>query len=680
MDINLNKIEKILNSSFIRSGDKDILNTAKKTIDVDKTMYINGTFDRASANDTARTVDISFASEVPYLRWFGWEIIDLKTMDFSRLNNKAVLLFNHDWDDYIGVIEKAWVGADNRGYATVRFDTHEKADKIFQSVKSGILPGVSFGYEITKAWEVQSLDTTEAFRVSTLPFEISIVTIPADPTVGYGRLKNKDIEKREIEITVIVNENNDNQNDCLEVIEVPIEEIIEGLTDFKEGENNPEENKLPKVEEKLDIQNEISNNINNNNIDIESKKYQNVNISINKLEKKMDRNEINAKIAKLGRQYGATDMALDFIEKDNVTVEDFTEALLSKRSAGPSIQNPSVTEYEKEDYSLGLALKQLMSGNVSGIVKEVNQEMERKHGERRAENSILIPFNALKRDVTAGNAASAGNLVPNTLSMSPIDSLYNSLAIVQAGATYMTDLVGTVDIPRFNNIITAQYVGENVAATGSSLATDLVQLSGKDLTANIDISRKMRLQTPYNIQALCADQLFQAIRHKMDLDALIGTGASNQVRGVLNQTGVGSVVTGGTLDWQDVLNLEAQVKSKNALLSKGAYISTSKIEALMKGTQKGSGIGFIYENGKVNDYDLYTTNGLPEVGTTTKTSSLAFGDWSQLLVGNWGAIELQYDPYTNSKTGQNSLTIFVTYDTAVRHAQSFSVASDITVV
>ena len=104
MNMKLNKIQEILNSSFVRScdkpKDKEILNTAKKTIDVDKVMYINGTFDRSSANDTARTVDISFASEVPYLRWFGWEIIDIKTMDFSRLNNKAVLLFNHDWDDY----------------------------------------------------------------------------------------------------------------------------------------------------------------------------------------------------------------------------------------------------------------------------------------------------------------------------------------------------------------------------------------------------------------------------------------------------------------------------------------------------------------------------------------------------------------------------------------------------
>ena len=393
----------------------------------------------------------------------------------------------------------------------------------------------------------------------------------------------------------------------------------------------------------------------------------------------MDRNEINAKIAKLGKQYGASELALDYIEKNNTSVEEFTEALLSKRSSAPSVQDSSINDYEKEDYSLGLALKQLMEGNVSGIVKDVNKEMERKHGSRRSENSILIPFNALKKNVTT---SANGSLVQTSLSMTPIESLYNSLAVVQAGATYMTDLVGNVDIPRFDNVISAQYVNENSAATGSNLSTDSVSMSGKDLTANIDISRKMRLQTPYNIQALCADQLFQAIRQKMDLDSLVGSGTSGQVKGVLNQTGVNSVTTvggNGLLTWQKVLELESKVKASNALLSKGAYITTSKIEGLMKGTQKGNGLGFIYENGVANNYNVYTTNGLPEVGTTAKTSSLIFGDWSQLLIGNWGAIELQYDPYTNSKTGQNSLTIFVTFDTAVRHAKSFSAMNDILV-
>ena len=593
-------------------------------------------------------------------------------MDLSRLNSKAILLFNHNWDDYIGVVEKAWVAEDNRCYAKVRFDDHEQSNKILNSIKTGILPGVSFGYEINKAYKIEDIDGTEAFRVAVTPFEVSVVTIPANPNVGYNRGLEKE-KNVQISITISNEEEDENAEECENTEE---DEDIEEDKNAEESENAEEDKNAEEVEKDEKKHNNskktIDNNLNFNKVNNDNVKS----FSIN-MEKKMDRNEINAKIAKLGKQYGATDLAIDYIEKNNTSVEEFTEALLSKRSSAPSVQDSSIGDYEKEDYSLGLALKQLMEGNVSGIVKDVNKEMEKKHGARRSENSILIPFNALKKSVTTSANSS---LVQSSLSMTPIESLYNSLAVVQAGATYMTDLVGNVDIPRFDNIISAQYVNENVAATGSDFSSDLVTMSGKDLTANIDISRKMRLQTPYNIQALCADQLFQAIRQKMDLDSLIGSGTSGQVKGVLNQTGVNSVTTengDGFLTWKKIIELESKVKASNALISKGAYITTSKIEGLMKGTQKGNGLGFIYENGMTNNYNVYTTNGLPEVGAVSKTSSLIFGDWSQLLIGNWGAIELQYDPYTNSKTGQNSLTIFVTFDTAVRHAKSFSAMNDI---
>ena len=76
-----------------------------KKLKIDKKMFLNAYFKREAINETERTVQVSFASEVPYLRWFGYEIIDTATMDLSRLNNNAQLLFNHDWDCYIGVVE-----------------------------------------------------------------------------------------------------------------------------------------------------------------------------------------------------------------------------------------------------------------------------------------------------------------------------------------------------------------------------------------------------------------------------------------------------------------------------------------------------------------------------------------------------------------------------------------------
>lgn len=660
-----------------------------KKLKIDKKMYLNADFQREALNETERTVQVSFASEVPYLRWFGYEIIDLKTMDLSRLNNSAQLLFNHDWDCYIGVIERAWVD-NQKAYAVIRFDTHDKAEQIFNSVKTGIIKNMSFGYEITDAWEVLNLldDGEDAYKVSTMPFEISFVTVPADPTVGYGRLKGKDIETTEID----VKENKEEKEKIIKYLkekslsrnlsekekikfkdmgcedemgEDDIEDELEGEDEEKQKEL---EEKSKNVNKKVDIEKDLLNNKENHAND---KK-----INILNMEKtKMERNEIDKKIKEIAKQYNATDLAMDFIGEKSV--EDFQNALLEVRASRPSKIDNEVAEFEKDGFSLGLAVKQIMGGQVSGAVKEVSKEMERKYGGKRADNSILIPFGALKRDVTVGTSSSAGALKPTSLSMNSIEALYNNLVVVKAGASYMNDLVGDIDIPRFDNIASAQYVGENAAATGSNLDVDLVRLSGKDLTANIEVSRRIRMQTPYNIEQICSDQLLQAISHKMDLDALTGDGTGNSVKGILHQAGIGSVATGGTLSWQDLLDLESEVLYQNALINKGSYITNSKVLSLMKGTQKANALNFIYENGLANEYPVLTTNGLAEVGTTTKTSPLFFGDFSQLLVGTWGAIELQFNPYANTKTGLHSLTVFVTFDTVVRHPQSFAVATDI---
>ena len=100
----------------------------------------------------------------------------------------------------------------------------------------------------------------------------------------------------------------------------------------------------------------------------------------------MERNEIDKKIKEIAKQYNATDLAMDFIGEKSV--EDFQNALLEIRSSKPSKIDTEVTEFEKDGFSLGLAMKQMMNGEISGSVKEVSKEMERKYGGKRAENSM----------------------------------------------------------------------------------------------------------------------------------------------------------------------------------------------------------------------------------------------------------------------------------------------------
>lgn len=143
-----------------------------------------------------RTFRLSFSSEAPYDRWFGTEILDHSegAVNLERLNSIGVILYNHDRDAVIGKVERAWL-ENGRGEAEITFDSDEESEKIYQKVKNKTLKGVSVGY-LVDSWEEvmpnkQSADGRFTGPCSIArkwtPFEISIVSVPADPSVGVGR-------------------------------------------------------------------------------------------------------------------------------------------------------------------------------------------------------------------------------------------------------------------------------------------------------------------------------------------------------------------------------------------------------------------------------------------------------------------------------------------------------------
>ncbi len=143
---------------------------------------------------------LSFSSEEPYERFWGKEILDHNpaAVDLSRLNEIGVLLFNHNRDKVIGKINRAWI-ENQRGMAEVEFDKDEESEIIFQKVRSGTLKGVSIGYRINVLEEVKANAYSTDGRFAGpcdiarqwTPFEISIVSVPADSTVGVGRDLNQ---------------------------------------------------------------------------------------------------------------------------------------------------------------------------------------------------------------------------------------------------------------------------------------------------------------------------------------------------------------------------------------------------------------------------------------------------------------------------------------------------------
>ncbi len=146
--------------------------------------------------DDSRKFILSFSSEEPYERYWGTEILDHAegAIDLTRLNTIGVVLFNHKRDYVVGKIVRAWI-ENGRGCAEIEFDNDADSELIYQKVKNETLKGVSVGYQIESLEEVAANKSSADGRFTGpcyiarkwQPYEISIVSVPADETVGVGR-------------------------------------------------------------------------------------------------------------------------------------------------------------------------------------------------------------------------------------------------------------------------------------------------------------------------------------------------------------------------------------------------------------------------------------------------------------------------------------------------------------
>ena len=167
-----------------------------------KKREMSGRLERTFAMQTRqideekRTAELSLSSEEPYNRWWGTEILDHSEgcVDLVRLQEIGCMLFNHNRDKVIGKVLACSIEG-NRGVATVQFDEDAESDVIFQKVRGGSLKGVSVGYQV-EIWEEVAANKKSAdgrfkgpvsIAKRWMPYEISIVSVPADYTVGVGR-------------------------------------------------------------------------------------------------------------------------------------------------------------------------------------------------------------------------------------------------------------------------------------------------------------------------------------------------------------------------------------------------------------------------------------------------------------------------------------------------------------
>lgn len=149
-------------------------------------LYREMTLDHREMNDEDRTVPASLSSEVEVERFFGKEVLvhESKAVNLERAADGLPLLFGHNQDQPVGLVEDIRV-EDGKLRGMLRFSKNQRATEVWQDIRDGFLKNISIGYRVNK-WEEQ--DDSDVVRVTrwTL-FEASVVSVPADPSVGVNR-------------------------------------------------------------------------------------------------------------------------------------------------------------------------------------------------------------------------------------------------------------------------------------------------------------------------------------------------------------------------------------------------------------------------------------------------------------------------------------------------------------
>jgi HK97 family phage major capsid protein len=339
-------------------------------------------------------------------------------------------------------------------------------------------------------------------------------------------------------------------------------------------------------------------------------------------------------------------------------------------------------------FSFSRAIRHLAGeGGDAGFELECSQAAQKRFG-AAAHGGILLPLDtplAVRTGlVTTSGAAGAFSI--QTTVQSLIELLRNQMVVRQAGASVLENLSGTVSFPKQLTPGTANWVAENPGADNSDADITLgnITMSPKMLTSNTSFSRKLMAQSSLDIEALVRNDLIQTTAIALDLAALNGLGSSNQPTGILNTANVNAIAygtDGAAPVYADFVSMETGLNQNNAPVSpRRAYILTPETLAFCRKTPKVSGQlmgGIVAENGTINGYPPFVTNQLPKTltrGAKSDCHAAVFGNWDQLLIGTWGALELIVDPYRLKKQGMVEITSYLMADIAVRYPVAFSFA------
>lgn len=653
----------------------------KKTIKIPSTLFRAGTsqITARAEGDASPTLRMSISSDVPYLRqdWDGeqyYEVLshDAADMDMSRLKAGTPLLFNHDRDIQIGRNTSFQVEG-GKCYVESKISAAPDVAGYKTRIEEGILVDTSVGYQITDEGTCTGQkDGIPIYKFKWAPYEASMVTVPADISVGAGRQRAKEGEEPSL-------------------IAINLQKGID--VDGKKQQSAPNSKRIMTPEE----------------IEAERQKVEVIKENARK-EALQGERERRTEITKLrdhfrnnglgGRKIDTDELAEKFANEGK-SAREFQDAVVmgSGFKDAVALVTPTANEGMKEKdisrYSVVRAIRCLSvkgGKGLDGLEGEMNVEHAKRHGLEITPTSFFIPFDvmrapqpgvtgrALTRALTTNVFSAAGALVgTELLGGSMIELLRNKMFTVALGARLLSGLVGNIDVPKQTGGATASWLSENATVSASNQTVGQLHLTPHRLSALTAFTTQLLAQASVDVETFVREDLMKVIAIARDLAAIAGTGNAGQPIGILNTSGLSTSVTlsgAQSMVYADALAFENNVALNNADQGSLAYLATPAVRKASKSVAEISAANSLPVWRNVDGQDM--VNGYPARATNQvpTATSVIYGNWDDLILADWASNQVIVDPYSLGDSDQVRIIMRQFADNGLRHATSFSVSTN----
>ncbi|EDJ5813808.1 major capsid protein [Salmonella enterica] len=642
-----------------------------------------------------RIVELAFSSEAPYSRIYtdqNGDPVELKeilvhdkdAVDLDVLNDKASLLFNHEFDNHIGVVVpgSARIDEDGVGRALVKFSqVGQLANETYDKVKEGTMSKVSVGYTVLEGHADFSKGVYYVTKWQ--PYEISIVSVPADSSVGVGRSLNtitdepaNNEENREVEVeTEIKPEEEIRSEENKEQEELNNEESNSGTGDRSDRSEIVEEEKVTPEETRSEEENknENSEELNTDTQESDDERQNNTETGEEEkpveVEKPFERSQEDTdEIRAIGKHLNISEDEIQrAIEDKEITVESFKQRALnniteSKTFAkGKNNMTDTIKTLENR-FDLSVAMRSLAEGKaLNGAEAEYSQEMARKAAQRgRAQrgNSVFVPTSAL--------APVAGTEIRND---SFVELLMKKSVLGSLGVNVLSGLTAPIAVPRMSEgaLDAFGFVAENGVSQNSDVKFDNVPMSLHTFTGGVPVTRQAMLTMP-NIGALIAEHILKASRIKLE-QAILSAGANANARdGIVKQLTDAGLVTETALTYKAFLAEIAKLTDAGVDEAAIKFAMRGALKADLASTLRDEGVsGYIIgENDKLANRPVHSS-GVLEAG------QILVGDFSAITIGEWEGLEIDLDDTTFRSQGAIVPRVWCDLDWAVTDKQCLRV-------